>query len=233
MAALPHPDRDRPEGGHPPVDVSALAVEPGLPPADAVPLAPDAEAHRPWSRRRKAVVGGLLATAVIAVAAAGPTAWQVISQRNATLSAPASVAGLTRDDSSNATDTVDYLRAGLAADVRLNRSIGVAYADGTDRRRSVLLVGGTALIWRPESALDEAMKLLSDSTGTLNGIRPVAAGRLGGTMKCGSTSIDTTSMAVCGWADHGSVALAMFPGRAVDDAAALLRRIRVAVQARG
>ena len=38
--------------------------------------------------------------------------------------------------------------------------------------------------------------------------------------------------AVCGWADHGSLALAMFPGRSEGDAATLLSQIRDATQKR-
>ena len=48
-------------------------------------------------------------------------------------------------------------------------------------------------------------------------------GDLGGVMKCGTTSGDGGDIAVCGWADHGSVVMAMFPGRSVDDAGGLLR----------
>ncbi|ASW56292.1 hypothetical protein [Plantactinospora sp. KBS50] len=236
MAALPYPEPDRPEHDPLSVDVSALAVDSGTS-ADAstgsVPLGPDQAARQGWSRRRKAVLGGLLGAAVIAVASAGPTAWQVASQRNATLRTPTTVAGLTRDDGQRAADTVDYLRTGLAADVRLDTSIGAAYEDPGDRRHSVLLIGGTALLWRPDSALDTAFDLLSDSTGTVSGVREVPAGELGGVMRCGSTAIDDATLAVCGWADHGSVALAMFPGRGVSEAATLLRRIRAGVQSRG
>ena len=39
-------------------------------------------------------------------------------------------------------------------------------------------------------------------------------------------------LAVCGWADHGSVALALFPGRGVDEAGALMREIREETQSR-
>jgi hypothetical protein len=39
-------------------------------------------------------------------------------------------------------------------------------------------------------------------------------------------------MAVCGWADHGSIALMMFPGRAVDESGNLLRAIREEIQTR-
>jgi hypothetical protein len=39
-------------------------------------------------------------------------------------------------------------------------------------------------------------------------------------------------MTVCGWADHGSLAVAMFPGRGIDESAGLLRKMRDAMQRR-
>jgi hypothetical protein len=66
----------------------------------------------------------------------------------------------------------------------------------------------------------------------VTGLHEVDAGELGGTMKCGSTTADGSDMTVCGWADHGSLALAMFPNRPEADSAALLREIRAAAQTR-
>jgi hypothetical protein len=51
-------------------------------------------------------------------------------------------------------------------------------------------------------------------------------------MRCGSTKSDDGDLTVCGWADHGSLALALFPNRPLDDSAALLREIRSATQTR-
>jgi hypothetical protein len=74
---------------------------------------------------------------------------------------------------------------------------------------------------------------MTDATGKVTGMRDVPAGRLGGVMKCGNTSGDGGDFAVCGWADHGSVVMAMFPGRSVDAAGSLLRQIREGIQTRG
>jgi hypothetical protein len=49
-------------------------------------------------------------------------------------------------------------------------------------------------------------------------------------MKCGTTKTDGSSMAVCGWADHGSLGIAMFPNRPVDESADLLRTMRSSMQ---
>ena len=86
----------------------------------------------------------------------------------------------------------------------------------------MLVFGGTTLLWQPERDLDSLFGLMADETGEVTGLREVDAGRLGGVMKCGTTSGQGGDFAVCGWADHGSVVMAMFPGRSVDEAAGLL-----------
>ena len=48
---------------------------------------------------------------------------------------------------------------------------------------------------------------MADETGRVTDVRAVPAGSYGGVMKCGKTSGDGGDFAVCGWADHGSVAM--------------------------
>ncbi|MFC0506911.1 hypothetical protein [Micromonospora costi] len=184
------------------------------------------------SRRRRI---GWAVAAVVGLAGAGTlgvAGWRVAQEKDTQLATPAQVAGLARDDSERARSTADYLRSGLAADIDLDRSVGVVYRDPADEKRSVLVFGGTTLLWQPERDLDTLFGLMSDETGKVTGLREVPAGDLGGVMKCGTTSGEGGDFAVCGWADHGSVALGMFPGRTLDDSAALFRDIRAGIQSR-
>jgi hypothetical protein len=185
-----------------------------------------------WSRRRRVALGALLAVGLAGVGVLGTAGWRVAQQKDAQLDSPATVAGLQRDDSERARSTADYLRDGVAADIELDRSFGTVYRDPADEKRSVLIFGGTTLLWRPERDLNTLFDLLADDAGKVTGLREVPAGRLGGVMKCGTTSGDGGDFAVCGWADHGSVALAMFPGRPVDAAAELMRQLREGIQTR-
>ncbi|RLP91964.1 hypothetical protein [Micromonospora sp. CV4] len=185
-----------------------------------------------WPRRRRigwavALVVGLAGAGVL-----GAAGWRVAQQKDTRLTSPDRVAGLTRDDSERAKSTADYLRSGLAADIELDRSFGTVYRDPADDKRSVLIFGGTTLLWQPERDLDSLFGLMSDETGKVTGLREVSAGELGGVMKCGNTSGEGGDFAVCGWADHGSVVMAMFPGRSVADAGGLLRNLRAGMQTR-
>jgi hypothetical protein len=182
------------------------------------------------SRARTIVLSSLLAVTVAGAAALGYSGWKISTQKDATLSTPPEIAGLRLDDSADGKTTGDYLRTALSAEVDLDEAVGAVYKDGAGH--SVLFFGGTALIWTPGDDLDTAFDLISDDQGAVTGLHEVSAGRFGGTMKCGTTVTDDGNMSVCGWADHGSLALAMFPNRSEDDSAKLLVQIRDASQTR-
>jgi hypothetical protein len=187
-------------------------------------------ARRPKSRVRRIVLLSLLGVGVAGAAALIYTGWQISSQKDATLTTPAQIGALTLDVSEDGKSTADYLQTALTAEVSLDKAVGAVYADAA--KNNVLFLGGTGLIWSPAKDLDTAFGLISDKQGAVTGLHKVDAGRLGGTMKCGTTKSDDGDLAVCGWADHGSVALAMFPGHSETESAALLLQIRDATEKR-
>jgi hypothetical protein len=177
----------------------------------------------------------ILLTALLAIGLAGAAAlayagWQIGSQKDATLTTPATIGPLHLDESEDGRSTADYLQTALAAEVDLDKVIGAVYLDGTSK--NVLFLGGTGLIWTPETDLDAAFSLIADNEGAVTGVHKVDAGKLGGTMKCGTTKSDDGDLTVCGWSDHGSLALAMFTNRSESDSATLLRQVRDAAQKR-
>lgn len=227
QTSRPTADRDHEpvsEVDRPPVDITP---DPSDDPRQARP-----EGRGGPSRRRLIVLGSALVVGLAGAAGFGSAGWRIAQQKDTVLDTPAQVAGLTRDDSDDARATAEYLRTGLGAKVDLDRSVGAVYTDPADPRRSVLFAGGTALIWRPDRGLEAVLDLVSDNEGAVAGLREVAAGDLGGVMKCGTSASKDGDITVCGWADHGSVALAMFPGRPVEESTGLLREIRGAVQTR-
>ncbi len=195
---------------------------------------PEAAPERRAARSRRRRVAWVLAAAVGLAGAGflGSAGWRVVQQKDTTVTTPDRVAGLTRDDSERARSTADYLRSGFAADIELDSSFGTVYRDPGNERRSVLIFGGTTLLWQPERDLDSLFGLTADETGAVTGLRDLPAGRLGGVLKCGTTSGEGGDFAVCGWADHGSVVMAMFPDRSVDEAGRLLGDMREEMQTR-
>jgi hypothetical protein len=221
--------------GTPPAEQQApiIEMEMAAPPADVDPES-DADPDEPAapSRTRTAALAGLLVLGLAGAAVLGTFGWGVAREKDATLTPPNEVAGLTRDTSENATAAAEDLRTTLSAKIDLDSSIGVIYADPASPTRSVLVFGGTTLIWTPESDLDTTFGLFSDKTGEVTGITEVDAGSLGGVMKCGMTASPEGDIAVCGWADHGSLTMALFPNRPATESATVLRQIREATQKR-
>jgi hypothetical protein len=191
---------------------------------------PADESPRQRSRARLIILSVVLVLALAGASVLGWTAWQIASQKDAELTTPAQVGSLRLDDSEDGRSTADYLQSALAAEVDLDKATGAVYLDTAGK--NVLFFGGTTLFWTPESDLEAAFSLIADNEGAVTDLHDVEAGSLGGTAKCGTTKSEDGELAVCGWADHGSLALAMFPGRPVADAASLLIQIREAAQTR-
>ena len=193
---------------------------------------PDSEPREKPSRTKVIILSFLLAAGLAGASVMGWAIWRIASQNDATLTTPLTVASLTIDDSDTGLSTAEYLTTALSADVDLDDTVGAVYQDRSAADRSVLFFGGTALLWTPERDLDTAFGLMSDNQGAVTNLHEVPPGDLGGTMKCGTTNSEDGDIAVCGWADHGSLALAMFPNRSPDDSAKLLREIRDKAQTR-
>jgi hypothetical protein len=188
--------------------------------------------RRGSSRTRRIVLGSVLAVGLAGAAVLGTAGVRILQQKDATLTPPDAVAGLTRDRSEGATATADNLRTALSAGIDLDHTVAVVYADPADRARSAFFFGGTTLLFSPERELDSVLELLGEQGDGATGMRDVTPGRLDGVMKCGTVRVPEGAMSACGWADHGSVAVAMFPERTVEDAAALMRTLREATETR-
>ncbi len=198
------------------------------------PPSPDETASR--NPRRLWIFTAVLAVIAIAILVAlGPLTWQIFSQKGATLTMPATIGTLQRDDSAGAKDTANDLVSALRAEIDLDATAGAIYNDpAAGAGKVIMLFGGTALLWSPEKELDTVIANLADTGDPIKDLSKVDAGSLGGVMKCGVTPGPDagSSMSVCGWADHGSIALALFPGRAPADAAVLMRQLRAATLTR-
>lgn len=188
------------------------------------------EAPPPARTARTVVLTSLLLVSLAGASALGWFGYQVNEQRQTTLSTPSTIGELTLDDSEQATSTADYLQSALSAEIALDKAVGAVYTSNDDR--SVLFFGGTTLLWSPEKDLDTSFDLVADDQGAVSGLQEVDAGDFGGVMKCGVSRSDDGDMTVCGWADHGSIALALFPSRTETEAAPLMRELRAAVQTR-
>jgi hypothetical protein len=213
---------------------SIFGPRPGTEPVDVTPPPDrDDESPRPRSRRRTIALGAVAAVGLVAVGGLGWFGSGILREKDATLATPERIGTFVRDDSERAKSTADDLRSAFEAGIDLDKSVGAVYTDPASANRSVLLFGGTTLLWSPEKDLDTLFGLMADDAGDVTDVRELEPGDLGGVLKCGKTTADGSDISVCGWADHGSVAIGLFPGRGQDEAGTLLRDVRAAVQSRG
>jgi hypothetical protein len=221
-----------PEPGPQPTETPAIDIGTPEPHEDAVvPFADEASPEqKPPGRVRRVLIAVLLVIATAGLVTLGVTSWRIIAQRDAKLEIKPSVGALSLDYSSEGANTAAYLQTALAAEVDLDKTVGAVYRESPEK--TVLFLGGTGLIWTPAKDLEAAMSLISDKEGAVTDLHDVDPGPLDGTMKCGITKSTDGDLTVCGWADHGSLALALFNNRPPSEAAPLMQKLRNAIQSR-
>jgi hypothetical protein len=144
------------------------------------------------------------------------------------VSVPGQAAGLVLvDDEASRRLTADLKRRVHSEYLLTDEVFAAVYTQPETRGNDVALLGAARLILDPDKDLKSALGKLSRLTVT--GARSLDAGPLGGELRCGTAGNDRV---VCGWADHGSIGVAIFTGRSIEDSAELLRGLRAAVIAR-
>ena len=217
----PGPARPWPPGGQRPVG-----------PPMAGPLARPPAPVRPPSTRRRRWPWVLLVLGVLSVlccCGCAGLAWPYLRQYPTTVTLPARAAGLSRLDDADSRQVEAQLKVKLRTEQLLAEGVFAGrYAVPGDESAPVTLFGTTGFHLSPDKDLDAALSGLTDQLA-LTGVRTVPAGDLGGFERCGSGESDGTAITVCGWADHGSLAIGLFPRRDLDQGAQLLRELRAAV----
>ncbi|MEV6525157.1 hypothetical protein AB0M43_24705 [Longispora sp. NPDC051575] len=192
------------------------------------------EERKPLPLRRILLIAGGVFGVIVLISAViwGPTIWQVVRQGDPELTIPDKAAGLTLDTSERGKRTAEGMREALSVPVGFDKTVGGVYQDPAAPTRSVIVVAGSATLFDPEETLDDLFAVITDKAGGVNATRAVSAGPLGGEARCGETAIDADKVPVCGWADHGSAGLMLFPGHTPEAAAGLFVTLRGAVQKR-
>jgi hypothetical protein len=222
---------------------SPLRAPPGSVPVATPPAAtgPAEDASRPDTvtvedvprrgarRRRARLLAGIAFLVLVGAFLAAPTAWGVWHDRDHQIIIPGRVAELALDENPAAHETIDQLRTAVGTSVALESTTGAVYIDEAAASRSVLFVGGTGALTAVEASLDKALEAVAQDAGGISNLRKVPPGPLGGVMKCGVTGGPGTT-SVCGWAEHGSLGVAVFTNQNPDPSAELLRKMRAAMQ---
>jgi len=174
------------------------------------------------------VLIGAVAVAVVLIG------WPARNPGPGRMVVPRRVDGVVLDDGAGIQAGADVLRDLLTAGVPLKATVAAVYADASGAPTSVIFAAGTGVVTSPRAALGKAFTMVAASYGGIGAAADVAPGRLGGVMRCGFTATEGSStVAICGWADHSSVGMAVFPNRQVPQSAGVLRAIREAIRSDG
>ncbi|MDQ7902908.1 hypothetical protein RB614_00035 [Phytohabitans sp. ZYX-F-186] len=158
----------------------------------------------------------------------GKPMWE---QYPASASLPAEVSDLSLRDDAASRRVVTQMETDLrGSHVLAEDTFAGVYSDGAGKR--VTLFGTTGFRFSPESDLEKEINRLS-SRYALRQVESIDTGTRGEYLRCGVGKDGQAAVAVCGWADHGSLATGVFTRRSVDDSAALLERLRGTIVSRG
>ncbi|GAA1757382.1 hypothetical protein [Luedemannella helvata] len=207
------------------------AAPPGSVPPGAVGTWGDYPPPPRKSRRTLWIVLGIVAVLLIGAGTAAavwlvPAITGALEEQDATLRTPDTVAGLTKSTDATRQSTAEELKRQLEAEIPSSTSSMAAfYEDPADAKKVVMVYGVTAKISSPTKELDEAFSSAGTSMSVTD-VRTVDAGPLSGEAKCGKGNTQGLDLTLCGWADHGSLALVVFFNRDVDSSAVMFKQIR-------
>ncbi|WP_433301865.1 hypothetical protein ACQP2F_07350 [Actinoplanes sp. CA-030573] len=215
----------------PPANRLPVQTRPPLPPRP--PWAGPPQPQRPLPPpRRKRRRGRLFLIAALGVlcCCGGPFAYlqfPAARQYPVTADLPTDFSDLSLRDDSASKRAADRLAEELrSADAKDGSPFAGVYGDSRGKR--VTVFGITGFRFTPKSDVRAQLDRLSDDFG-LDQVRSFSLGETGAHESCGIGRADGTSVVVCAWADHGSMATVLLTRRSIEDSAELVGRLRSAV----
>lgn len=186
---------------------------------------------QPRRRRRKWpwVLLTMLALTVACCCGCAGLIKPYFDQYPATVVQSATVPGFSADTDRTAADLADEVADQVGTGQWDELSFTLQRKDG---KGQVALGGATKFVTDPDQALGDALNRVTGLL-KLNGVADADPGPMGGHQRCGSGTALKKTVAVCGWADHGSIAVGVFTGRTPAEAADAMRTIRPVIIARG
>lgn len=146
-------------------------------------------------------------------------------QYPASVQVDATVPGLTRTTDATAKKTAEQLQKSLTSDHLDESGFTVIYQDANNRQVRVIVFGATRFITNPSRDLEASIRKLPEQL-QVGAVREIDPGPFGGEQRCATARLDGRAATLCGWADHGVIAMAVFPGKTLEQSATLTQNIR-------
>jgi len=199
-----------------------------LPPRPVLSVVPYVPAQPARHTGRKVVL--VLLAVLVGLGVAGFVAAQpILREYPARVGTPDSVAGMPMLTDARHQQLAGQVRDQITGSVPLDSLMAAFYAPDEDPTRGVLVVAGTQLLINPGGQLDAAFRDLGRGGTPVTAVTPVDPGPMGGSARCGQAQAAGVPMAICAWADHGSVGMVLAYRRGVLESADLMKTIRTEV----
>ncbi len=121
------------------------------------------------------------------------------------------------------------LKSSLKSVPGATTTVGSLYGS-IEKKNIVIVAAAQAPIDDPDEELNQTFYGAGIGGLKISGIVAAPTGSLGGTAKCGSAKADTVNMAICSWADDGSLGMMIFYFKSVSKAKAEFPALRAQVE---
>jgi hypothetical protein len=157
----------------------------------------------------------------------------IMAEYPATVAAGDSVAGFAKSTNPELKSISDQMASDFRQDAKFDSTAtGIYHKEGEAQQKIIMVFAGSKLILAPETELKAGFAKMGTGGLAVADAKAVDAGELGGYAQCGTAVTGGIKLAVCAWADHGSVAMLVFFDRGVAEAAKLLVDFRKEIQTR-
>jgi hypothetical protein len=124
------------------------------------------------------------------------------------------------------------LKSSLADVPGATKTVGTLY--GTVEKRNIVVVAAAAApLAEPGKEIDAAFTSAGFGGMKISGITDVSPGPLGGEARCGKATQQDLNMAICVWADNGSLGMMIWYFKSVSKAKAEFPKLRAQVESKG
>jgi hypothetical protein len=146
-----------------------------------------------------------------------------------TIAAPKTLGGRPKLTDKAVAGVTDQLKSALGQVPGATKSVGALYGT-TSKQDIVVLAAAEATVDDPDTMLDLLFTGASSGATKVTGVTSAPTGSLGGSAKCGSATDSGTRMALCTWADSGSIGMLIWYDKSVAKAKAEFATLRAQVE---
>ncbi|MEV4276189.1 hypothetical protein [Actinoplanes xinjiangensis] len=211
----------------------------GAPPPPGFGPGPGGFPPAPFPPKRKSRVLPivLISLGIVAVLCIGGFTALYLVGKNAvddaaavTITEPSTLGGRPKLESQEFAAITADMEKSLAEYPGAQSSFGAIYG-APEEEDMVAALATKAVIASPQKELDASFETFGKDA-PVSGLTQADTGTLGGVAKCGTSSVSGIDVAVCGWADEGSVGMVMWFFKKAPDVQAEFPKVRAEIESK-